>query len=40
VQGAGGLGTRGLPPLCRPSGWIAAWRRLAMIAACNGRAGA
>lgn len=27
-----------LPPLCRPAGWIAQWRRLAMMAARNARA--
>ena len=27
----------GLPPLCRPAGWVAMWRRLARIGARDGR---
>ena len=27
----------GLPPLCRPGGWVALWRRLAMVGALNAR---
>jgi len=26
-------GQPGLPPLCRPAGWVALWRRLAMMGA-------
>jgi len=28
-----------LPPLCRPGGWVALWRRLAMVGALNARIG-
>jgi len=27
----------GLPALCRPAGWVALWRRLAMVGALNAR---